>query len=99
MTKLISISCKTCRQKNVGPTVERFQLRCKISNKNDSKTKRGEEHMQPELFDHFHSEKHDGFLQDCSTTLTDKTDGSGPRRREEYWCAMLKTVAPCALMG
>ena len=40
--------------------------------------------MQPELFQHFHSEEHDGFLQDCSITFIDKTDGSDPTRREEY---------------
>ena len=39
--------------------------------------------MQPELFEHFHSDEHDGFLQDCSIILTDKTDGPDPTRREE----------------
>ena len=34
----------------------------------------GKEYMQPELFEHFHSEEHNGFLQDCSITLIDKTD-------------------------
>ena len=41
--------------------------------------------MQPELFEHFHSEEHNGFLQDCITTLIDKTDDSDPTRRKEYW--------------
>ena len=36
--------------------------------------------MQLELF-----EEYNGFLQDCSMTLIDKTDGSDPTRREEYW--------------
>ena len=49
--------------------------------------------MQPELFEHFHSEEHNGFLQDCSITFIDNTDGSDPTRREEYWCEVLKTVA------
>ena len=49
--------------------------------------------MQPELFQHFHSEEYDGFLQDCGITLLDKTDGSDPTRREEYWHVVLKTVA------
>ena len=61
------------------------------------KTQRGEEHMQPELFEHFHSEEHNGFLQDCSTTLIDKTDDSDPTRRKEYWSVVLKTVAPYGL--
>ena len=34
------------------------------------------------------------FLTDCSITLIDKTDGSGPMRRKEYWRKFLKTVAP-----
>ena len=46
-----------------------------------------------ELFEHFHSEEHNGFLQDCSITLIDKTDASDLTRREEYWCVVLKTVA------
>ena len=50
--------------------------------------------MQPELFEHFNSEEHNGFLQDCSTTLIAKTDGSDPTRREEYWRVVLKRVAP-----
>ena len=50
--------------------------------------------MQPELFEHFHSEEHNGFLQDCSITLIDKTDYSDTTRREEYWRVVLKLVAP-----
>ena len=28
---------------------------------------------------------HNDFLEDCSTTLIDKTDGADSARREEYW--------------
>ena len=35
-----------------------------------------------------------GFLKDHGITLIDKTDDLNPTRQEEYWCAMLKTVAP-----
>ena len=49
--------------------------------------------MQPELFEHFHTEEHNGFLQDCSIPLIDKTDGLDPTRWEEYWRLVLKTVA------
>ena len=38
-----------------------------------------------------------GFLQDCTITLIDKTDGSHPTRREGYWRGGLKTVAPYGL--
>ena len=49
--------------------------------------------MQPELFEHFHSEEYNRFLQDYSITLIDKTDDSDPIRQEEYWRVVPKTVA------
>ena len=55
------------------------------------KQHRGKQHMQPEVFEHFHSEELNGFLQDYSITLIDKTDVSDPARREEYWRAVFKT--------
>ena len=53
--------------------------------------------MQPELFEHFAADNHNCFFPDCSITLIDKTDGSDPTRREEYWRKVLKTVAPYGL--
>ena len=49
--------------------------------------------MQSELFEHFATDNQNCFLTDCSIRLTDKTDGSDPTRREEYWRKVLKTVA------
>ena len=44
---------------------------------NNSKTERGVEHMQTDLFEHFASYWHNGFLKDCTmtliTTITDPT--------------------------
>ena len=54
----------------------------------------GKEYMQTILFEHFYSEEHNGFLQDCCISLIDKTDGSDPTRRDEYWRVLLKAVAP-----
>ena len=48
--------------------------------------------MQPLVFEHFSSSDHNGFLEDCSITLIDKTDGAEPTGREEYWRGVLKTV-------
>ena len=48
-------------------------------------------------FEHFSSNDHNGFLEDFSITLIDKTDGSDPTRREEYWRRVLKTVTPYGL--
>ena len=91
------LSCKICGLQYVGSTTDRFRLRWNNYKDNDRKAQRGEQHMQPELFQYFHSEGHNGFLQDCSITLIDKTDGSGPNRRGEYWRVVLKTVSPYVL--
>ena len=48
--------------------------------------------MQSLVFEHFSSSDHNGFLEDCSITLIDKTDGAEPTGREEYRRGVLKTV-------
>ena len=53
--------------------------------------------MQPLVFKHFSSNYHNGFLEDCSITLNDKTDGPDLTRREEYWRRVLKTVTSYGL--
>ena len=52
--------------------------------------------MQPLVFDHFSSNVYNGFLKDCTITF-DKSDGSDPTGREEYWKRVLKTVNPHGL--
>ena len=37
--------------------------------------------MQPPIFEHFSSNDYNGFLEDCSITLIDKTDGRDPTGR------------------
>ena len=68
------LSCKTCGLHYVGSTTDTFRLRWNNYKDNDRKAQWGEEHMQRQLFEHFHSDEHNGFLQDCSITLIDKTD-------------------------
>ena len=85
-------SCKTCGLQYLGSATDRFRLRWNNYKDNDRKAQRGEKHMQPEILEHFHSEERHGFSQDCSIIVIEKTDGSGPTRREEYWHAVLKTV-------
>ena len=53
--------------------------------------------MQEHLYAHFQSSGHTGFLNDVSITLIDKTDGSNPKARENYWIRTLKTLAPSGL--
>ena len=48
-------------------------------------------------FEHFSLNDHNSFLEDCSTILIDKRDGSDPTRREEYWRRVLKIVTPYGL--
>ena len=50
--------------------------------------------MQADLFLHFASHGHNDFLEDCTITVIDKTDGADPTRREAYWRSVLKTVSP-----
>ena len=47
------------------------------------------------LFQHYISiaEGHNGFLEDVSITLIDKTDGSNPTKRETFCMHTLKTLA------
>ena len=53
--------------------------------------------MQADLFEDFASNRHNGFLEDCTITLFYKTDGAVPTRREEYWRRVLKTMSPYGL--
>ena len=91
------LSCKVCGLQYVGSTTDKFRLRWNNYKENNRKAKRGEEHMQPLVFEHFSSNDHNSFLEDCSITLIDKIDGSDPTRREEYWRRVLKTVTPYGL--
>ena len=91
------LSCKVCGLQYVGSATDKFCFRWNNYKENDRKALRREEHMQPELFEHFAADNHNCFLTDCSITLIDKTDGSDPTRREEYWRKVLKTVAPYGL--
>ena len=50
--------------------------------------------MQEHLYQHFESEGHAEFIDDVSMTLIDKTYGSNPTNRDNYWMRTLKTFAP-----
>ena len=91
------LSCKVCSLQYVGSTTDKFRLRWNNYKENNRKAKRGEEHMQPLVFEHFSSNDCNGFLEDCSITLFDKTDGFDPTRREEYWRRVLNSVTPDGL--
>ena len=72
------LSCKICGLQYVGSTTDASQYRWNNFKDNNRKTERGVEHM------HEHSHGHNGFLENCTITLTDKTDGVDSTSREEY---------------
>ena len=53
--------------------------------------------MQPERFEYFADGNQNCFLNDCTVTLIDQTDGSDPTRKEEQWKNVLETVASYGL--
>ena len=47
--------------------------------------------MQPCFFEHFSSNYYNGFFDDCSVTLINKTDGVYPNRGDKYRRRVMKT--------
>ena len=94
------IYLSTCNQywkQYVGQTIDDFQFRWNNYKNNNRKYQRSETCMQEHLFKHFSSPGHNGFLNDVSITFIDKTDPSGPLKREDYLRRVLKTVASFGL--
>ena len=48
--------------------------------------------MQKYFHDHFLSEGHSGLINDAEIVFIDKTDPSGPTRRDKFWRNKLKTL-------
>ena len=69
----------------LGSTTDKFCFRWNNYKENDRKTLRG----QP--FEQFNVDNNSCFLNDCSKTLIDKTDGLDPTRRKKYLREVLKT--------
>ena len=90
------LTCKQCQKQYTGETTyDRY--RWNNYKFNSRKFDRKESCMQEHLCRYFSSPGHRGFLNDVSVTLIDKTDGSDPKKREEYWMKTLKTMAPYGL--
>ena len=68
------LSCKVCGLQYVGSTTDKFRIRSNNCEENNRKAKRGEENMQPLVFEHSSSNHNNIFLEDCSITHIDKTD-------------------------
>ena len=61
------------------------------------KHSRKESCMQEHLFKHFNSMGHNGFLNNVSITLIDKTDSKNPKKRDDCWRRTLKTYSTFGL--
>ena len=68
----------------VGSTTDPFRYCCNNYKDNNRKAGREVGHMLVDLFEHFTSHEHNGFLEDFTITLIDKADVADPTRREEY---------------
>ena len=73
-----------CIVQYTGQTTDRSK--CRIFDRN-------KQCMQGYLYNHFESEGHNGFLEDVSSTLIDKTDDSDPTKRETFWMYTLQKLA------
>ena len=91
------LTCKQCQKQYTGETTDGFRYRWNNYKSNSRKFDRKEPCMQEHLYGHFSSPGDGGFLNDVSVTLIDKTDGSDPKKREDYWMKTLKTMAPYGL--
>ena len=88
---------KQYKKQHTGETTKYFRYRWNNYKSNSRKFDRKGSCMQEHLHRHFSCPGHRGFLNDVSVTLIDKTDGSGPKKREDYWMKTLKTMAPYGL--
>ena len=87
-----------CKKQNTGQTTDNFRGRWNNYKSKSKSFKRREKCIQDHLHKHFESKGHTEFLNDVSITLTDKTDGSNPNKKENYWMQTLKTYAPYGLV-
>ena len=90
-------TCKISNKQYTGQTTDSFRSRWNNYKSKSRKFDRNEKCMQEYLYSHFESEGHNGFLEDVSIALIDKTDGSDPTKRETFWMHTLKTLAPYGL--
>ena len=63
-------------------TTENFRGRWNNYKSKSKSLKRGEKCILEHLYKHFESERHIEFLDNVSTILIDKIDGSNPTKRE-----------------
>ena len=77
--------CKICRKQYVGQTVDIFRIIWNNCKSNNRKYLVGEPCMKEQIFEHFNSEGHTGFLENVSVTFIVKTVSQNPENPENYW--------------
>ena len=90
-------TCKMCNKQYTGQTTDSFRSRRNNYKSKSRKFDRNEKCMQEYLYSHSESEGHNGFLEDVSIALINKTDDSDTTKREPFWMHTLKTLAPYGL--
>ena len=91
------LSCKCCGKQYDGKTSDSFMYRWNNYKDNDRKHSHMESCMQKHLFKIFNSIGLNGFLNNISIRLIDKTDGKNPKKREDSWVRSLKSYSPVGL--
>ena len=89
--------CKCCGKQYVGETTDSSRYRWNNYKDNGRKHSRKESRMQERLLKCFNSMIHNGFLNNVSIALIDKTDGKNPKNRKDYWRRTLKTYTAFGL--
>ena len=91
------LTCNKCKKQCTGHTTDNLRGRWNNCKSKSKGFKRGEKCIEKHLYNHFKDEGHTEFLGDVSIALIDKTDGSNPTKRENYWMRNLKTFTPYGL--
>ena len=92
------LSCKSCSKQYVGNTTNHFRSRWKNYKSNVRKTETGDmENVKQKLLKSHFLQRDQGFLKDVEVRLIDKTQVSGPTKREFYWMIKLRTLHPDGL--
>ena len=79
------LTCNKCKKQYTGQTTDNFRGRWNNHKYKKKSFTRREKCIQEHLYKYFGREGHTEFLDYVSIALIDKTDGSNPTKRENYW--------------
>lgn len=77
-------TCGIWNKEYTGQTTDSFRSRWSNHKSKIRKFVKNEKCMQEYLYSHYESEGHNGFRDDVSITLVDKSDGSDSTERETF---------------